>query len=899
MSSAANLPVSISLDGVESFKQAAREVTNAFAQQVEAAARATPAVASASEAFDRLGSRVTATQRGINDLRGAMELLGATGAAGSLGTVASTIGNVADLFGTAATAAGTFAGGIGRLIPVLGAAGLAAAGLYAAYQQITAQVALYGTEQERLTRILDFSKRAQDGYRAAIDATDSIMQTAEQRTLALANARRQQAIASVDAAEAANRLAVAEAGRIQANLRGSLISAEEDPGPYAAMGFGGISPADRTANVAFLSRQSDLVRERLAELQVQAAALAERRVQLGNADGRIVSSTPFGPDLPPAAVGSGRAPRVAGGGGAGATDSLAAFNAAERLARAGVDPAAIALQRGFAEAERDAAQSVARLERQSIDAFARMGETAADRIGTGLVTAFLQGERGALNFSSLLSSVIASAGADLVKLGLINPASNALFPGATARPTLGAALGGDGGGLLSSFGQIPGLSSVLPSGGFSGLMSTPLWGGAVQGPALPGLAASGAPTRGAARGGVGGGVALGSRIGGVVAGDSQARQLNSQIGAGGGAAAGALIGTFVLPGIGTVAGGLIGGALGGAGGGLLGPGAGFEGGDALIAVNPDGTLSVAGGVGKNFATGGLVSAARGQVSSLNSQLAAAGLFFDPTLADRSFLTAIGGGQSTNARDLGGALAGFGNTLRSNDPRIAGALARAGGTDFQGALGVAQQAQALIATLDGFAASAGAVADPLAQIRAQFDALRATAERLGFGLDEVNRAQERALAIASAQTQARNLSTALGQSRTLSGFLDQTALSTGSPQSQFAAAQQQFASALGAARAAGGRSADLTRVASAGSALLAANRDFNATGVEGAAVEQFVRSSVVNLGAQLDLPGFTGDLDGTISRWGAAQVDELQQLRVSVEAMREELRGIRLTAQRAA
>lgn len=139
------------------------------------------------------------------------------------------------------------------------------------------------------------------------------------------------------------------------------------------------------------------------------------------------------------------------------------------------------------------------------------------------------------------------------------------------------------------------------------------------------LGSLGAASLGTYAAGIGLGYMGGSMLGRYVAGNSTARQTNSQIGAGGGALAGAAIGTMIFPGVGTVVGGLLGGLAGGAGGGLIGPGAGFSGGDVGIGVGADGALVVTRSGGKNFDTAGASDQTRAQLDQINAMLRAGGI----------------------------------------------------------------------------------------------------------------------------------------------------------------------------------------------------------------------------------------------------------------------------------
>jgi hypothetical protein len=205
------------LKAEEATKRAAdrtRELQDAQTRAAQAAATLPGQMQRAASSMDAMESRTNAARRGVADLRGAMELLGAGGLSSALGPVASQIGNVADAFGTASLAARAGTTALGMVVPVLGAAAAAAGGLYAAYEALKAQAASYGTEQDRLNQILDGSVESQELYRRAIEATNDLVETAEDRSIRLANARRAEQRATLEAAAAAQELEAARlAGR--------------------------------------------------------------------------------------------------------------------------------------------------------------------------------------------------------------------------------------------------------------------------------------------------------------------------------------------------------------------------------------------------------------------------------------------------------------------------------------------------------------------------------------------------------------------------------------------------------------------------------------------------------------------------------------------------------------
>lgn len=336
---------------------------------------------------------------------------------------------------------------------------------------------------------------------------------------------------------------------------------------------------------------------------------------------------------------------------------------------AALDPAA----RAAREAQEQAARQAEQFARRSRDALAQIGENALDRIGTGLVNAFVMGGKAALDFQSLTKAVIASIAADLLKLAVVTPITNAAF--GTSRPTIygafqpggvpNASAGSGGLGSIGSSAQsISGLGSMGGSGagGLGGLggfgssaaafLSTPIWtsgGGffgapAVAAPSIAGMSPSAAmaglpATPTAATTGLGASsMTFGSALGAGAAGFSLGMMGGSisgglrgtadpTAGSAIGSAIGMAIGTAILPGIGTI----VGGALGGTVGGLFGPtnkgNASRAGGDVFLGVDANGQLTITGARGKRWDQGGATAAVQEQLDAINAQTSARGLTF--------------------------------------------------------------------------------------------------------------------------------------------------------------------------------------------------------------------------------------------------------------------------------
>jgi hypothetical protein len=431
---------------------------------------------------------------------------------------------------------------------------------------------------------------------------------------------------------------------------------------------------------------------------------------------------------------------------------------------AALDPAA----RAAREAQEQAARQAEQFARRSRDALAQIGENALDRIGTGLVNAFVMGGKAALDFQSLTKAVIASIAADLLKLAVVTPITNAVF--GTSRPTLygalpqgGASAGGGGIGLGQIFQGASSLSGM--GGGGGGLMSmlglsgmgagisnffaTPIFGqsalasstnsalaampGGMLGPAtpasvgLPGVTIGQALGAGTAGFGLG---MLGGNISGGIRGTANP-QVGSAIGAGIGTAAGFLFGGP----LGAVAGGAIGGTIGGLFGPTTSGNASRAGGDVFLGVDANGQLIITSARGKRWDQGGATQQVQAQLNAINQQISARGLTFAaPGQAAVGF-----GAASGSPREF--QQAAFISQLRSsnaNQMTAFGTLAARGGTFDQ-----------------AFAAAdfVTQVFDPLTKAAEQTSAFKAAMEALTKTYDEaITKAKDLGLAETDLQTQ---------------------------------------------------------------------------------------------------------------------------------------------------
>jgi len=326
---------------------------------------------------------------------------------------------------------------------------------------------------------------------------------------------------------------------------------------------------------------------------------------------------------------------------------------------AALDPAA----RAAREAQEQAARQAEQFARRSRDALAQIGENALDRIGTGLVNAFAAGGKAALDFQSLMKGVIASIAADLLKLAIVTPITNAVF--GTSRPTLmgafqpgGASAGGGGigAGQILQAGQAVsgmaggggGLMNMLGLGGagagISSFLAQPIFGSAAQasatnsalaampggmmGPATP--AAVGVP--GMSIGAVAGSAAAGfgaGMLGGTISGGIRGTA-DPTAGSAIGAAIGTAIGFALIPVLGPL-GPIIGGFVGGTAGGLFGPTrkgmAARSGGDVFLGVDDAGLLNITSARGKRWDQAGATAEVQAQLDAINQAAAARSLTF--------------------------------------------------------------------------------------------------------------------------------------------------------------------------------------------------------------------------------------------------------------------------------
>ena len=455
----------------------------------------------------------------------------------------------------------------------------------------------------------------------------------------------------------------------------------------------------------------------------------------------------------------------------------------------------------------DASEAAGKLEHaeQSVQAVSNMLETAFDRLGQGLVDAFLSGKDAAINFGSIAKAIASSLISDFAKLAIISPLRNMVFGGSA--PTLGAAFsvlgsGGaaaqgtsGGGGILGNLSNASSLASLSDALGITSIKDTILgWGNSLgitgNGGLLGGLnsllsttvftgptgslaasagaefgigaaASAGAPVSlGSLLGGAGAGFAIGSIGGGLLQNSMGKTGPAPTIGAGVGAVGGALIGSIFGP-VGALLGGILGGTVGGGAGGLIGPKKASSFSSTGLGISATGGLDIGKTVSQIADTTAELAQLQAQVGQINQLLAASG----------AVITSLGGvsqiGQNTpggfqdpsKAAGIDDAFSGLRFSAPGNDTLNRAISGRSFGAvaDLQGVIQevttfVDQVVPALKKLGQPNQFGIGAIASGLDEIKTQFDAAIATAQRLGYAESDLVAAREQALTVATANAQ---------------------------------------------------------------------------------------------------------------------------------------------------
>lgn len=402
------------------------------------------------------------------------------------------------------------------------------------------------------------------------------------------------------------------------------------------------------------------------------------------------------------------------------------------------------------KAQEKATQAREKYVEASRDALLNIPERALDRLGDSLVDAFVRGEGAAVNFGNIMRSVIASAVADITKLGLINPLMNSVFTSSSGpRPTLAGAFGGSststGLGDALGLGQLlggKGLGESLGLTGSSGILSTPLWstGGGYSFTAGGGLVAPGSVSLGGLLGGAGAGFGAGMLLNGMLGGNST----GGTVGSGVGGLAGAAIGSL-FPGVGTLLGGLIGGGLGGGLGGLIGPGESVKGYGYRLQPGENGMLSMGSTFYNESGKAAFDEAAAG-IAQLNQYLGARGITVGGSVA-------VGGNK--DGPDYSNASAGtFAEGVsqlyyRSNNAQLDYAIANQRGRQFGSSAEMQTFVEGFYQASDALTALTAkpipAFIQQLSAVNDNFGAAIAKANEYGLAVGEVTAAQQDAVA----------------------------------------------------------------------------------------------------------------------------------------------------------
>lgn len=158
-----------------------------------------------------------------------------------------------------------------------------------------------------------------------------------------------------------------------------------------------------------------------------------------------------------------------------------------------------------------------------------------------------------------------------------------------------------------------------------------------------------------------------------------------------------------------------------------------------------------------------------------------------------------------------------------------------------------------------------ISDPqsyaLAQLDAQFDAIRADATLLGVDLAKIEQLYGLKRQQIVEQVNSAMVNSTIQAGQKIQQWLDAQrlgSLSSLNPMSKLAEAQSQFSSAVDLAR--GGNAAALGGITGNADTLLSAARGVYASSADYALIEQMVRSTLEGLGRTLGLPGFAAGTD---------------------------------------
>jgi hypothetical protein len=806
--SANNLPVRVQLEGVEDFNRQIRQLAEEVRKPAQAAEQLAPAFSRAGEAFGRLEGRTQALGRSVRDLRGAMDLIGASGVGGSLGAVASTLGNVADAFGTAGTVAGRLTGGLSALTSVIGPLGVAL-GI------VGGAAATLGIAYEAVAKRNEEARLAQETYSTAIRTSNELLgryvQTAEEAF----NVKKQESEQTLRNAEALERETLARSNEaasrvaaVRARLEEARAAGRASPEQVAS----GIARADAAAGGVIAIQEGITIR--LATIARQLADLENLRFNPGG-----------GSRGGSAGSGSGPVPR----------DRSLTVSLSEDIYRQ--DQAAErAEQQARERREREEEQTLRRIEQANERTTDNIVRYAGDAFADLFANTGGGWEAMMARFRQTAIQTFARIAAEAVIRPIIAPIVSGMNLGGVGG---GGAGGGGFGDILGLGGQLSSLSGL--GGSFSSALAAPIMGtealgaatnaalggmGGAYGPATLGqvsassswgsLTGVGATSWGAALGSVAGGFALGTMVGGFTAGNSPSRRTNSMVGSAAGTALGFIVGGPV--------GALVGGAIGGGAGGLIGPSPNPA---MHIAVGgrEDGRLGIINSgqkhLGEEFAA--LAQQSEQEIRAVNALLAGAGVRVSGT-------TQFGrdGADPNRPATLNDAIGSLDFT--SDNANLNTALRTRRPGSLEDLTGTVQFVTQVYDVLLKAGEPADAFAEQLKAINAQFDAATARARELGLSEEKLGEARARALAAAEAARSDAAAGQLLGPVSGLAGFVSSLRTSSDSPLNPFArrlAAREQFEASLRSAYA--GDASAFAAVQSNAQAFLAASREVGGSG----------------------------------------------------------------------
>lgn len=911
-------------------QDATRKAADAARQLRETQDRAASNANALPEQLGRLEARAQSTGRAVADLRGAMELLGASGAAGALGPVSGLIGNIADAFSTASLASTRFAGALAAITPQ-GAALAGLVALPAILQSVGLGISTAGEEAgdaagatdrwnaalERLAPTLD--QIAEKARRAGIETARAQAAALELEYGRLLESRG----AAIGQVGDLDRQIAAAEGRL--GTASDAIGRARNPTPLMARQL--------QADLEAAERQLLALRDQRATLMRGAGGIDPTQAynQMQDRIGALFAPYGMGPNLPAAGAGG-------GGGGAAPRPGEAIEDTFDRIRAQMLGRIEQQEQRDAERArqqrEREEEQHLRRIEQANQQTTNEIVRYAGDAFADLFADTGGGFERMMQRFRQTAIQTFARIGAEAIIRPIVAPIVQGLGLGGLGGG--GAAGGGGGGGLGdllglgSSFGGLTGGGGIADALGLSGyfgagsILATPLMGsaalatatnsalagmGGAFGPATlsqvgaasgwGSMAGLGAASFGQLLGGAGLGFGAGTLLNSLVGGKAQ----GGMIGSGAGAAAGAIIGS-IIPGIGTILGGLIGGAGGGLLGGMFGPSASNRAGDADFDF-ATGQFTIGGQTGRKFSQANR-DAALGLGTQLRDSLGNIATAVGGTLPgsgvvrvgvgdrDGLFLRLPGQDGQRFARSEAGAQDLLGTALRGLIPGISGGLS----DRFRGALSTAGATSA--GEIGEIAQWFATVFRPLTEVQEPVDAFEAAMKALNdtfnaaterakeLGLGETELAAGRARAVAELQQQRRDAAAGVlaGPVSSLADFVRSLRVANDnplSPNGRLDAARADFDATI--TRALDGDLASFGRVQGSAQALLAVSRDVNGSGTGFAADFQATLS-------RLDSLSGLSDDRLTASVYAAEQRSATEVLRAELERLRGEISGLR-------